>query len=178
MGNKMNSEAREVFICGQCTGEVGGHDQFCIHCGAVLPGYVLFCQKHVHTEATGVCIICQKPYCLGCAQNVGGVYLCNAHAAYDIYECMARVYGINDEIMAKYIGECLIKAGLHPVVISGKQNPLGLESLRWTDRENSKRTVTSLMDEFKVMVPCEEVMLAEETLRDLEFLPQTREVRS
>jgi len=173
----MSMMSKEVFLCNQCTGEVGSHSQFCIHCGSILLGHVLFCRKHLHTEAAGVCVICQQPFCFGCAQRIDGALLCSVHAVYEIYESMARVYGINDSIMANHIGECLSDSGLHPMVITSQSSPLQMNGLGTGLVNRAEKYGNSLFDEYKIMVPCEEVMLAEKRLRDLEFLPRNRRPR-
>ena len=85
------------------------------------------------------------------------------------------MYGINDEIIANHIGECLRDSGLHPMVVHSKSCSLytGGLGIGVLQEQVSPRGIDP-SNEFKVMVPCHEVLLAEQTLRDLEFLPQPK----
>lgn len=167
----MDTLQKEVFICDRCTNEVHSGDEFCSNCGAIFPGNIQFCWNHSKTEASGICIICQKPYCLGCAQNINGIYLCNEHLSYEIFECMARVYAVNDQTMADYVTEFLTKSGLHPCVFNKKISPAQFEV---PNHPFFYPEDAHLMNEFKVMVPCTEVLNAENALKDLHLLPQRK----
>jgi len=165
----MDTLHEEIFICDQCTNEVRSGDEFCLNCGAIFPEYIQFCWNHPKTEASGVCIICQKPYCLGCAQKLHEIFLCTEHLSYEIYECMARVYAINDESLADFVKERLTQAGMHPCIFHKKNTTshFGVPGNHFFYPAGNK-----LMDEFKVMVPCKEVLGAEQTLRNLQLLPE------
>ncbi len=143
-------------------------EDFCPDCGTIRLDRIE-CFHHSGSEAVGVCVICTHPSCLSCGAFVNGVFLCTEHTRYEIIEGMVRVYGVPDEVSARYASACLEQEGLHPFVYS-------LDSLHGGARFLNKIYPVSSdihrrdVNEFKVMVPCEEVRHAEEILKGIQLL--------
>jgi len=156
-------ESESIFVCSNCDHEVQESDEFCPNCGSLFIDDVT-CSNHPKTEAEGVCIICVMPYCKQCGSWVGGKFLCAQHEDYEIYEGMARVYGVSDEALAQYAANELERAGLHPFIYSRKSSPLSIGGSSYTLFRASGEFDGHIINELKVMVPCQEVIEAEKIL--------------
>jgi hypothetical protein len=157
----------ESRICSSCQAKAIGDPEFCPHCGNSFADG-LRCVKHKSSDAIGVCVVCCLPYCSRCASRVNKRYLCHKHEGYEIYEGMARVYGISDEAAARYVTDCLVKKGLHPFLYSRKASPISIGGSDYTLFEASGEFDGHIINEIKVMVPCGEVLAAEELLQKLD----------
>jgi hypothetical protein len=107
------------------------------------------------------------PYCDACAVTVGKRCLCNKHEEYEIVEGMARVYGVSDEAAAQYVGTCLEQKGLHPFVFARKASSISVGGPDHTRFRASGEYRGHIINEIKVMVPCQEVLAAEKIIRSL-----------
>jgi hypothetical protein len=155
----------ENVVCSNCKNDLLESDEFCPHCGAMLVDG-LTCERHKSVAAAGVCIICARPYCNDCGGLVFGHFLCDRHSMYEIYEGMVRVYGVLDDVAAQYAKSCLEQAGLRAVLYCRTQprgGPRFVPTLYAAKGDYDGHVV----NEIKVMVPCQEVAKAEEVLRDL-----------
>ncbi len=141
-------------------------DDFCPHCG-MLNRQDLKCANHKANSAEGACIICSKPLCSRCGGWVNKRFLCADHAGYEIYEDMARVYGVSDEAAAQYVCKCLEQDGLHAVLYARKASPISGGGPDYTLFVASGEYDGHIINEVKVMVPCQEVVRAERVLKDL-----------
>lgn len=115
----MKQPENDFTLCGYCENKIDENDDFCPNCGCLFIDNV-YCINHPETVADGVCIICCEPYCSKCGGEVNDKFLCADHAEYEIYQGMARVFGISDESQAQYIEGCLKDGGLHPFIFSRK----------------------------------------------------------
>lgn len=157
-----------VLTCDDCKNEIERDDEFCPNCGRVF-AVNLKCCNHADVEASGVCIICCLPFCRKCGGRVNKLFLCNDHEDYEILEGRARVYGVSDEVMAQYARECLKNGGLHPFLFSRKASPISGGAPEHTTFRASGEYDGHIINEVKVLVPCQEVLRAEKLLRDLDF---------
>jgi hypothetical protein len=98
---------------------------------------------------------------------VQGHFLCEVHCRYEIFQEMARVYGSSDAVQVDYAGSCLTEAGLHPFVYSRKASPLSLGGPDYMLFNASGDYDGHIVNEYKLMVPCAEVLEAERTLTEL-----------
>ena len=155
--------------CPQCKSAINKADEFCPHCGRIL-GADVQCDRHADREATGVCIICCQPYCKDCCSRTNGLFLCDHHSGYEIYQGMARVYGTSDPVQAEFAKSCLEKADLHPFIFSRKASPISLGGPDYMLFNASGEYDGHVVNEFKLMVPCQEVAEAEGTLHELELV--------
>jgi len=89
---------------------------------------------------------------------------------YEIYEGMARVFGSSVAVQVNFAKSCLESDGLHPFVFSRKASPLSIGGPDYTLFQASGEYDGHIINEFKLMVPCQEVPRAEEQLRVLEFI--------
>jgi hypothetical protein len=154
--------------CNNCHEKVQKDDQFCPHCGSLFEAD-LRCTNHQREKAEGACIICCLPYCSKCGGRVGKIFLCRKHEAYEIYEGMVRVFGVSDEVTAQYARECLEQERLHPILYSRKASPLSLGGVDYTLFRASGEYDGHIINEIKVMVPCQEVVQAERVLKKLDL---------
>ena len=154
--------------CHSCGEKVQPDFEFCPNCGELLINDV-FCEIHQDEEALGVCIICSTPVCKKCGIKTSGHYLCNIHSKYEIYEGMARVFGTNDAVNIEYVKDTLDREGLHPYIYSRKASPLSIGGQDYSLFRASGEYDGNIINEYKLMVPCQEVEDAEIILKDLEF---------
>ena len=164
----MPDSEQELLTCGDCKNEIASGDDFCPNCGSPFIEN-LKCSNHPEIEASGVCIICCLPFCRKCGGRANKLFLCADHEDYEIYEGRARVFGISDEVTAQYASECLRCEGLHPFLYTRKANPISGGGPEHTTFRASGEYDGHIINEVKVLVPCQEVLKAEKLLRDLEF---------
>lgn len=163
----MLTERSAPKTCSNCKTKPPVDAEFCPRCGSAFVDN-LKCRKHKKVEALGVCVICCVPYCAECATRVNKTLLCRDHEGYEIYEGMARVYGISDPAAAQYVGSCLEQQGLHPFLYSMKASPLLIGGSDYTLFRASGEYDGHIVNEVKVMVPCNEVIQAEHLIHSLE----------
>jgi hypothetical protein len=96
-------------------------------------------------------------------------FLCNDHGVYEIFEGFARVFGSLDDTEAQFAKSCLEKAGMHAVLFS-KMQPKGGPRFFRTLWAPSGGYIGHAVTEIKVLVPCQEVLKADQTLRKLKIL--------
>jgi hypothetical protein len=159
----------EPLVCPHCTREVRADDDFCPSCGEVFAENV-FCDVHPGTAAAGVCVVCARPFCGECGGRVADRFLCDEHSMVEIYEGMVRVFGSSDAVQVEFAKSSLEEAGLHPYVYSRKASPLSIGGPDYTLFRASGEFGGHIINEFKLMVPCQEMIRAQEKLRDLKFL--------
>jgi hypothetical protein len=161
----MNPSDDNDLVCSHCRNEINADDDFCPHCGAMF-AEALCCHRHKKSPADGVCIICALAYCGECGTLVQGRFLCNRHGNYEIYEGLARVFGVLDDVAAQFAKSCLDQAGLHPLLYCRRQ-PRGGPRFVYTLYAAAGDFDGHIINEIKVMVPCREVPQAEKVLKDL-----------
>ena len=161
----MNESDNNLLTCEACNNPVNDDDDFCTNCGTLFIEGV-FCSNHDNIAADGVCIICSLPFCKECGFRSNNHFLCNQHSNYEIYERMARVYGVLDDTDAQYVKACLEQNGLHPVLFSRHQ-PFGGARFTYTLFEAQGDYSGNIVTEIKVMVPCQEVLEAEEIINSI-----------
>ncbi len=158
-----------TYACGHCNEDVQEDDDFCPSCGELLVDDVT-CSMHPAQPAAGVCIICTKACCWECGNRVNDRFLCHQHSKYEIYEGMARVLGSSDTIQVELAKNSLEKDGFHPFIYSRKTSPLSIGGPDYTLFRASGEYDGHIINEYKLMVPCQEVERAEQRLRELEFI--------
>ncbi|MFN0157154.1 MAG: hypothetical protein ACKVRP_03670 [Bacteroidota bacterium] len=87
---------------------------------------------------------------------------------------MARVFGGNDSVRIEYAKNCLEKDGLHPFFFSRKVSPISFGGPDYSLFRASGECDGHIVNEYKVMVPCQEVMKAEEVLKKLDLVETDR----
>lgn len=97
------------------------------------------------------------------------VFLCGQHEQCEIYEGMARVLGVSDEVMAQYAQRCLEQADLYAIIYSRKVGPISVGGPDYTLFNASGEFDGHIINEVKVMVPCQEVLEAERILKKLDL---------
>jgi len=146
--------------CTSCGTVVEDDSDYCPRCGTLLIDNI-FCVSHKQVEAAGVCLICGEPFCKKCGHRMSNVFLCNLHNHYEIYEGMARVYGTSDEVQIHFVKHCLEEESLHPYIFSVESYLGGTDYMMFRS--------SGQMNEIKLMVPCAEVLQAEEIIAGLDL---------
>ena len=82
---------------------------------------------------------------------------------------MARVFGDLDDTNVQYAKSCLEQAALHPFIFS-KIQAKGSSRLVSTLFEANGDSNGHIVNEIKLMIPCQEVIAAEEVLRELKII--------
>lgn len=165
---KQQEKEQEIFECPACNNQVDKDDEFCPECGTLFEDGIK-CSVHSDIEAEGVCIICCFPFCNQCGSANNKRFLCHSHYDYEIYQGMARVYGDLDDTNVQYVKSCLEQAGIHPFIFC-KIQPKGGSRLVYTLFEANGDSGGHIVNEIKVMVPCQEVVTAEDILRELKVI--------
>jgi hypothetical protein len=98
----MNNTTNNLLICPSCDNRVKQADEFCTRCGTLFEEDVR-CIRHGDQNSDGVCVMCCLPFCSECGGVVNCAFLCEDHYLYEIYEGMARVYGVLDDTQAQYV---------------------------------------------------------------------------
>ena len=165
----MPNPKKSSTICPHCGAKVRADDDFCAECGEIF-GENVVCHRHSAKLASGVCIVCRMPFCSNCGGRVQNRFLCGEHDSLEIYEGMARVFGSNSVAEVEFAKTSLKTAGLHPFVFSRKASPISLGAPEYTLYRSSGEYDGHIVNEFKLMVPCQEVPSAAKKLRDLRFI--------
>ena len=154
------------YACPVCAASVQPDSDFCPRCGSLFLDGVT-CERHPSLPAIGACVICAVPFCRECrASSIP--HLCDVHASYEIYEGMARIYGTFDPVHADYLRSCLEQEGLHPFVYSRKASSIHIGGPEYTGFMSSGDSPRVIVNEFKLLVPCAEVLESEAILKTLE----------
>jgi hypothetical protein len=169
----MSRSRNKTKLCPSCKNRIAEEDDFCPHCGKLQSDGVR-CANHKSAMAEGVCIICTTPMCRRCGTWVNKRFLCSDHTGYEIYEGMARVYGVSDEAAAQYVCKCLEQEGLHPLVYERKASAISVGGPDYTLFEASGEFDGHIINEVKVMVPCQEVVIAERALKKVNAKPRAQ----
>jgi len=164
----MKNIEEEILSCAHCNNDVKNDDEFCPHCGTILVDNVQ-CHQHPKVNAEGVCIICSLPYCKKCGAFSNERFLCDKHAEYEIYEGMVRIYGSLNDTPAQHAKTCFEQDGFHPILFCRTQ-PQGGPRFVYTLFRSAGDSGGHIVNEIKVMVPCQEVEKAEKLLRKLKIL--------
>ncbi len=165
----MAEQEHEMLVCEHCQNPANESDEFCPNCGSVFAEGIV-CNKHPGREAQGVCIICSIALCKACGGRVNDLFLCAQHSQYEIYEGMARVAGGSDFALTQHACNCLQQAGLHPFLYYRKETAFAGGGPEWSLFRASGEHDGHLINEFKVMVPCQEVIAAERKLEELKLI--------
>jgi hypothetical protein len=165
----MTGSEEDEYQCPRCKEAVQPDDDFCVHCGELFVEDVP-CSLHPDRSAEGTCIICATPFCSQCGGWTQKRFLCDQHSRYEIYEDNVRVFGSSDVVQVEFAADCLVKEGLHPVIFSRKASPLSLGGVDYTLFRASGEFDGHIINELKLMVPVQEVLEAQQKLRDLELI--------
>jgi len=157
----------EKLFCDFCGTEISSAAEFCSKCGTIFIDDVT-CFNHPDDDARGVCTICHQAYCKRCGLRVSGIFLCNEHSHYEIYEGMARVFGSSDEQQVNFFKTSLEENGLHPFIYERKASPLSLGGVDYSLFRASGEFDGHIINEIKLMVPCDEVLQAERIIDEIE----------
>lgn len=162
----MDSSDDQKLYCEECEFELTQTSIFCPGCGAIFTEDI-YCVVHPSANAVGYCVICQKPFCENCGASVQNLFLCWDHESYEIIQGMVRVYGTADFANAEFIKDCLIKDGLEPFLYSRKATPYSMGGPDYTLFRSSGDYNGFAINEFKIMVPFNEVLKAEKIIESL-----------
>ena len=165
----MTDANEDSAVCPHCGFNVREDDEFCPECGEIFEENVV-CHRHTAKPASGVCIVCCLPYCSDCGGRVQNRFLCGNHDALEIYEGMVRAFGSSNPSDVDFAKASLESEGLHPFVFSRKASPISMGAPDYTLYRSSGEYDGHIVNEYKLMVPCQEVETAEMKLRDLGFV--------
>lgn len=164
----MDESDKNLLICEVCNNPIKEDDEFCPYCGSLFIDEI-FCDNHKEVSSDGVCIVCHIPFCKKCGTKINNHFLCNEHSNYEIYEGMAGVYGTLDITTIQYAKACLEQDGLHPVLFS-RNSPYGVSGLSYKLLDPAGNYFANIIEEIKLMVPCQEVIKAEEILKSINII--------
>ncbi|MBI5729932.1 MAG: hypothetical protein HY963_02235 [Ignavibacteriales bacterium] len=165
----MDDNKVEKLECPHCKSVIKKDNDFCPDCGTLFSDEVK-CLEHKDTNAEGVCVICCEPLCSECGIFINEIFLCNEHGEYEIYEGMACIFGNSDSTHIGFAKSNLETEGLHPFIFSRKASSVHLNGAYYSLINVSGEYSGNLINELQLMVPFQEVIRAEEILRDLNLL--------
>ena len=156
------------YFCPTCKNPAKKNDDFCPECGTLFVDNVK-CINHGLVDADGVCVVCCEPFCEKCGLVVNDLYfLCDKHSFYEIYEGMARIFGSSDQLEIEFFKDYLEKEGFHPIIYSRKASPISIGGSDYTLFTASGEFNGHIINELKLMVPCQEVLNAEKVLLEIQ----------
>jgi hypothetical protein len=158
--DQTHNNTDDEFVCSDCGKEVKEDYDFCPRCGSILSEGI-FCDKHRHVAAVGVCVVCGVLCCDECGSVVNDAFRCAHHVDYEIFEGMVKVYGTHEEADAEFTKSRLEEAGLHPALFHLRRSM----DRGHVEYEIYKEGENFNASEIRVMVPCEEVAEAETFLK-------------
>jgi hypothetical protein len=167
MRGKM-TDGEEKPICSLCESEVKNNDDFCPNCGSLFIDDIK-CSVRENVKAKGVCVICCEPFCEECGIFVDRVFLCVEHSEYKFSEGMVNLFKTQDGTQMELIYDTMAQSGLHPLMFSERLSHNLSRILTNISPNESSRYELPTNGEQILMVPFQEVMRAEEILRDLEL---------
>ena len=102
--------------CPRCEEPVLPTDTFCDHCGVLQPAKNTEkgpeCATHPELAAIAGCIICGKPVCAECANEIEGKYFCDNDSHHELHQDYVVVYRSSAEYEAEMIRANLENAGI------------------------------------------------------------------
>ncbi|MCK5458034.1 MAG: hypothetical protein KAI45_12980 [Melioribacteraceae bacterium] len=162
----MNSQSN-ITICNYCKNEVTKSDNFCANCGTIFLENEI-CENHPNKIAEGKCLICLIKLCTECGLFVNGVFLCEDHSDYEVYEGMSKVFGSSDILQVNYMKEIFEGEGLHPFIYERKTSPLSLGGVDYSLFRASGEYLGHVINESKLLLPLNEVLQGEQIIKDLD----------
>jgi len=103
-------------FCTKCDEPVSESDTFCDHCGELLieedDERIPECAAHPDRPACGGCIVCGKPVCEECANEVEGKFFCDDDSHLVVYQDYVVGYRTNTDYEAEMFRANLESAGL------------------------------------------------------------------
>lgn len=165
----MNKPEKDILNCSHCGNELKESDKFCPNCGNLFEENIV-CGKHHQNQAEGMCLICQQPFCTKCGSWINDLFLCATHEDYEIYEGMTRVFGTSDAALAQHAQNCLEESGMETFLYERKTSPLSMGGPEYSLFRASGEYDGHIINEVKLMVPCKDVLQAEQILTELEIL--------
>ncbi|HEX9106681.1 MAG TPA: zinc-ribbon domain-containing protein [Longimicrobiales bacterium] len=111
-------EGRE---CPNCGNTVPANAEACPACGH-LHASTVACATHPERQATGACVVCDRPLCDECDRGEGPEYLCEQHSVVPVTEGWAQVYTTGDDVEADLVRDNLLAEGIDAQVLSQKDH--------------------------------------------------------
>ncbi len=109
-------------FCPKCEEYFPEEDTFCDHCGVILPvpegRDVPECENHPEQSAVGGCIICGKPLCGECANEIEGKYFCTDDTHYNLHQDYVVAYTTSTDYEADMIKANLDGAGIDAYIFN------------------------------------------------------------
>ena len=102
-------------FCPKCNEPVLPSDAFCDHCGMLLlsEGDALpECAVHSDRSAIGGCVVCGKPVCDECANEVEGKIFCDDDSHINVHQDYAVAYSTSADWEAEMVKANLESAGV------------------------------------------------------------------
>lgn len=153
--------------CENCGNLINAGDDFCPDCGSLFIDNIK-CSIHPEIDAKGVCVICTEPYCKTCLGRSDEIFLCNKHSNYEIIEGFAKVFGTQISTEAEYVQKILDDENFHTYLFKRKASPIHMGYENHTLFRASGEKPGHSVNEYKVMVPLQEVIAAEEIINKIE----------
>ena len=99
---------------------------------------------------------------------IDNLSLCREHEHYEIIQNHARIKGGSIEVEIQFYKNCLENEGLHPIIFNRKYSTWHMGAGDYTLFRASGEYDGHLVNEIKLMVPCAEVLRAEEILSEVD----------
>ncbi len=164
MEAKMSNERLATFECGNCQHDIATDADYCTNCGGIYIDH-LTCSTHGMTQANGVCVFCDKPFCNVCGIWQSNVFCCKSYSEYEIIEQMACLRTSNDVMLIDYITKNLKAHNLQPFVYKHDLRPIVFNNATVAGGVSD---IIHHHNEQRIMLPFSEILIAEDILSDIE----------
>jgi hypothetical protein len=158
----------EKMYCPSCECEVQSDDDFCPDCGTLFADDVK-CTTHEEEDAKGVCVICCQPFCGKCGDFIDDVFFCENDNGYKFAEGRANIFETDDRQQIDIVKDVLEEKGFHPLVISSRGGHYKSSVVGVNPDEIFPTGTANTLPVSYLMIPFQEVIKAEEALRELKL---------
>lgn len=132
--------------------------EFCVECGYLLKGD-LSCHNHANNPAKQACLICKRPLCGKCGQNVNGKFICFEDQRYQVEGQWAKILTDDDEKAVNLARETLESLNIYTIIGSKSAGSGG-----WSLGLFSENMYTVNEGSFQLFVPIIQLKDAEKIL--------------
>ncbi len=99
--------------CDNCGGAADLDSDFCPNCGSLFAEDQYSCTNHPLGVAAGVCVICQKLFCVECLNEKNKRNYCDDHVMIEAVEGWTVVFSSNDFYESQIVRGKLESAGIN-----------------------------------------------------------------
>ncbi|MFA5832675.1 MAG: zinc ribbon domain-containing protein [Bacteroidota bacterium] len=147
--------------CDNCGGEVDLDSDYCPQCGTLYAEDQYSCTNHPTGIAVGVCVVCQKLFCIECLTVKKKRHYCDEHIGIEASEGWTVIFSSHDYYEAEMIRGRLQSAGI--TAHSTNTTNIGVLADGFMDNALGR---TIFKYPIKVFVPADQYLSAQNILAE------------